>query len=85
MATNISSIGLKGLQGYRVTVEVELLPGTDSVVIVGLPDTKIFRLARTISDLQDEECITDESLWEALTFRLSPHSKWRTVSKVSGR
>lgn len=30
---------------------------------------KIIRLARTIADLQNEELITDEALWEAMTFR----------------
>ncbi len=36
MATVISSIGLKGIEGYRVQVEVQLLPGVEGVSIVGI-------------------------------------------------
>src|SRR5699024_2081930 len=38
MATVVSSNGLKGIEGYRVQVEVQLIPGVESVYIVGLPD-----------------------------------------------
>ncbi|RKQ34269.1 YifB family Mg chelatase-like AAA ATPase [Oceanobacillus halophilus] len=41
MATVVSSIGLKGMEGYRVQVEVQLVPGTDGVSIVGLPDASV--------------------------------------------
>lgn len=37
---------------------------------------KIVRLARTISDLADEQHITDESIWKAITLR-------RTQSQTS--
>ncbi|WP_231514934.1 magnesium chelatase domain-containing protein [Oceanobacillus salinisoli] len=40
MAMVVSSIGLKGIEGYRVQVEVQLLPG-DGVSIVGLPDASV--------------------------------------------
>ncbi|WP_068675255.1 YifB family Mg chelatase-like AAA ATPase [Oceanobacillus sp. Castelsardo] len=40
MATVVSSIGLKGMEGYQVQVEVQLLPG-DGVSIVGLPDASV--------------------------------------------
>ncbi|MFY3790509.1 YifB family Mg chelatase-like AAA ATPase [Ureibacillus sp. MALMAid1270] len=40
MATVVSSIGLKGIEGYRVQVEVQLVPG-EGVSIVGLPDTSV--------------------------------------------
>ncbi|GAA0615549.1 YifB family Mg chelatase-like AAA ATPase [Virgibacillus siamensis] len=41
MATVVSSIGLKGIEGYRVEVEVQLLPGVEGVNIVGLPDASV--------------------------------------------
>ncbi|WP_425472110.1 hypothetical protein [Terrilactibacillus laevilacticus] len=36
MTTIVQSIGLKGLEGYKVKVQV--MPGKESVCIVGLPD-----------------------------------------------
>lgn len=41
MATIVPSIGLKGIEGYRVNVEVQLLPGVEGVHIVGLPDASV--------------------------------------------
>ncbi|MUV37155.1 uncharacterized protein JNUCC1_00961 [Lentibacillus sp. JNUCC-1] len=41
MATVVSSIGLKGMEGYRVQVEVQLLPGVEGICIVGLPDASV--------------------------------------------
>lgn len=41
MAVSVQSIGLKGLEGYPLTVEVEKLKGVESVVIVGLPGTAV--------------------------------------------
>ncbi|MFC4769464.1 YifB family Mg chelatase-like AAA ATPase [Effusibacillus consociatus] len=41
MTVKITSIGLKGLEGYRVEVEVHLLPDQPSMVIVGLPDASV--------------------------------------------
>ncbi|WP_281279711.1 hypothetical protein [Terrilactibacillus laevilacticus] len=38
MTTIVQSIGLKGLEGYKVKVEVQVMPGKESVYIVGLPD-----------------------------------------------
>ncbi|MFD2616137.1 magnesium chelatase domain-containing protein [Terrilactibacillus laevilacticus] len=38
MTTIVQSIGLKGLEGYKVKVEVQVMPGKESVCIVGLPD-----------------------------------------------
>lgn len=40
LATVVSSIGLKGIEGYSVQVEVQLVPG-EGVSIVGLPDTSV--------------------------------------------
>ncbi len=41
MATVISGIGLKGMEGYLVNVEVQLLPGVEGVSIVGLPNAAV--------------------------------------------
>lgn len=41
MATIVSSIGLQGIEGYRVQVEVQFLPGVEGVSIVGLPDVSV--------------------------------------------
>ncbi|WP_066248371.1 YifB family Mg chelatase-like AAA ATPase [Neobacillus drentensis] len=41
MTVKVSSIGLKGLEGYRVQVEVRIRTGTESMVIVGLPDASV--------------------------------------------
>jgi magnesium chelatase family protein len=39
MSAKITSIGLKGLEGYHVQVEVK--EGIESIVIVGLPDASV--------------------------------------------
>lgn len=41
MSTNVTSIGLKGLEGYRIRVEVQVKEGMESIVIVGLPDASV--------------------------------------------
>lgn len=41
MTVKITSIGLRGLEGYRVEVEVHLLPDQPSMVIVGLPNASV--------------------------------------------
>jgi magnesium chelatase family protein len=41
MTVKVLSIGLKGLEGYRVQVEVRISAGTESVVVVGLPDASV--------------------------------------------
>ncbi len=38
---NVTSIGLRGLEGYRVRVEVQAVDGIDAIVIVGLPDASV--------------------------------------------
>jgi predicted ATPase with chaperone activity len=35
------SIGLKGMEGYIVQVEVRASIGTDSIIIAGLPDASV--------------------------------------------
>ncbi|WP_113928365.1 YifB family Mg chelatase-like AAA ATPase [Bacillus sp. P14.5] len=41
MSAKITSIGLKGLEGYRVRVEVQAMQVMESIVIVGLPDASV--------------------------------------------
>lgn len=41
MTTVVPSIGLQGIEGYKVQVEVQLLPGVEGVSIVGLPDASV--------------------------------------------
>lgn len=41
MSTNVTSIGLKGLEGYRIRVEVHVKDGMESIAIVGLPDASV--------------------------------------------
>jgi magnesium chelatase family protein len=41
MATIGTSIGLKGMEGYRVQAEVQLIPGVEAVRVVGLPATSV--------------------------------------------
>ncbi|WHY86053.1 YifB family Mg chelatase-like AAA ATPase [Neobacillus novalis] len=41
MTVKVTSVGLKGLEGYRVQVEVKIKTGTESIVIVGLPDASV--------------------------------------------
>jgi magnesium chelatase family protein len=41
LTVKISSIGLKGLEGYRVQVQVHVTEGKESMVVVGLPDTSV--------------------------------------------
>lgn len=41
MTTKISSVGLRGLEGYHVKVEVQMSPGIGNMIIVGLPDASV--------------------------------------------
>lgn len=41
MTVKVTSIGLKGIEGYRVQVEVRISRATESMVIVGLPDASV--------------------------------------------
>jgi magnesium chelatase family protein len=40
---------MKGMEGYKVTVEVEVVHGVNSIVIVGLPDTSVKESKQRIS------------------------------------
>lgn len=41
MTVKVSTIGLKGMEEYRVTVEVQLLGRQKCMVVVGLPDASV--------------------------------------------
>jgi hypothetical protein len=41
MTVKVTSIGLKGLEGYCVQVEVKISPATESMIIIGLPDASV--------------------------------------------
>jgi magnesium chelatase family protein len=42
MSAKVTSIGLKGLEGYAVQVEVQIVvEGMESIVVVGLPDASV--------------------------------------------
>ncbi|WP_308315070.1 magnesium chelatase domain-containing protein [Bacillus sp. M6-12] len=41
MSARVTSIGLKGMEGYLVYAEVKAMVGVDSIVIVGLPDAAV--------------------------------------------
>ena len=41
MCAKVTSIGLKGMEGYRLNVEVKTFVGNDSIRILGLPDAAV--------------------------------------------
>jgi magnesium chelatase family protein len=49
----ITSIGLKGLEGYLVQVEVYAVQGMESITIVGLPDTSVKESKRRVAAALD--------------------------------
>ncbi|MFK2825561.1 YifB family Mg chelatase-like AAA ATPase [Bacillus sp. B190/17] len=69
MTVKVSSIGLKGLEGYRVQVEVQVSQGTESMVIVGLPDAsvkeskeRVLSAVRTLDgDVTDQKIVVNLS------------------------
>ncbi|SEN89225.1 magnesium chelatase family protein [Mesobacillus persicus] len=64
MTVKVLSIGLKGLEGYRVQVEVDVSPGTESMVIVGLPDACVKESKeRVLSAIRAQKCdVTDQKI-----------------------
>ncbi|MBE3570824.1 MAG: YifB family Mg chelatase-like AAA ATPase [Bacillales bacterium] len=64
MTVKVSSIGLKGLEGYRVQVEVQISQGTESMVIVGLPDASVKESKeRVLSSIRTLDCdVTDQKI-----------------------
>ncbi len=49
MTSVVTSIGLKGLEGYRVQVEVQAIQGMESITIVGLPDASVRESKRRVA------------------------------------
>lgn len=49
MTSVVSSIGLKGLEGYRVQVEVQAIQGMETITIVGLPDASVRESKRRVA------------------------------------
>jgi len=64
LTVKISSIGLKGLEGYLVQVEVQISQGTESMVIVGLPDASVKESKeRVLSTIRTLDCdVTDQKI-----------------------
>ncbi|WP_100333086.1 YifB family Mg chelatase-like AAA ATPase [Bacillus alkalisoli] len=70
MAVKVTTIGLKGMEGYRVTVEVQLLDGPESIVVVGLPDASVKEAKERITAaLHSYKC---GELEERVIINLSP-------------
>ncbi|MGD6969227.1 magnesium chelatase domain-containing protein [Rossellomorea vietnamensis] len=69
MTSKVTSVGLKGLEGYRVGVEVRISQDTESMVIVGLPDASVKEsrervlasLAHFDSDVTDRKVVVNLS------------------------
>ena len=69
MSVGVSSIGLQGLEGFTVDVEVEVSKGKESMVIVGLPDAsvkeskeRVFAVMRLLKcDLTDRKVVVNLS------------------------
>lgn len=49
MTSFVSSVGLKGLEGYRIQVEVYAQLGMESITIVGLPDASVRESKRRVA------------------------------------
>lgn len=64
MTVKLHSVGLKGLEGYRVQVQVHVSQGKESMVIVGLPDTSVKESKeRVLSALQVYGCdLSDQKI-----------------------
>ncbi|WP_075983092.1 YifB family Mg chelatase-like AAA ATPase [Bacillus massilinigeriensis] len=64
MTVKVSSIGLMGLEGYRVQVQVQISSGTESMVIVGLPDASVKESKeRVLSAIRTLNCdVTDQKI-----------------------
>ena len=70
MTVKIPSIGLKGLEGYHVQVQVQVVEGKESMVIVGLPDTSVKESKeRVLSAMYSLDCDMTE---QKVVVNLSP-------------
>lgn len=73
MAMIVSRIGLKGIEGYTVQVEVQLLPGMDGISIVGLPDASVKESKdRVLAALYTNGCRIED---KKIIINLSPAEK----------
>ncbi|MFV2047080.1 YifB family Mg chelatase-like AAA ATPase [Metabacillus litoralis] len=70
MTVKISSVGLRGLEGYRVQVEVQVRPGVESMVIVGLPDASVKKSKERV--LSSIRAIVNSGTAEKVVVNLSP-------------
>lgn len=70
LTVKISSVGLRGLEGYRVQVEVQVRPGVESMVIVGLPDASVKKSKERV--LSSIRAIVNSGTAEKVVVNLSP-------------
>lgn len=69
ITTIIPSIGLRGIEGYKVQVEVQLIPG-EGISIVGLPNTSVKESKdRVMAALYASDCIIPD---KKIIINLSP-------------
>ncbi|KAB8126812.1 YifB family Mg chelatase-like AAA ATPase [Gracilibacillus oryzae] len=64
MTSRVCSIGLNGMEGYLVQVEIHVSEATETMVIVGLPDASVKEAKeRVLSALHTLECdVTDQKI-----------------------
>lgn len=70
LTVKISSVGLRGLEGYKVQVEVQVRPGVESMVIVGLTDTSVKESKERV--LSSIRAIVSSGTAEKVVVNLSP-------------
>ncbi|MBB6446717.1 YifB family Mg chelatase-like AAA ATPase [Bacillus benzoevorans] len=70
MATIVNSIGLRGIEGYLVQIEVQIVPGKEGISIVGLPDLSVKESKdRVLGALASQDCELPE---KRIIINLSP-------------
>lgn len=83
MSTVVPSIGLKGMEGYSVHVEVQLLPGIEGICIVGLPDASVKESKdRVVAALYSNDC---EVVDKRIIINLSPAEQKKSASTLISR
>ncbi|KYC64502.1 YifB family Mg chelatase-like AAA ATPase [Heyndrickxia coagulans] len=61
MATIVNSIGLKGIEGYLVQVEIQMVDGIQAISIIGLPDASVKESKdRVLGTLGTYQCVLPE-------------------------
>lgn len=77
MATIVNSIGLRGIEGYLVQIEVQIVPGKEGISIVGLPDLSVKESKdRVLGALASQDCELPE---KRIIINLSPAEQKKTV------